>query len=138
MKGVELYARVRRAVLVEGMSRREAARIFGIDRRTVDKTLVFSVPPGYRRSKPVRRPKLDTFTGVIDQILEADTKVPRKQRHTSKRIFERLRIFKLFFGQLYALFQNGRKGQFLHQIHHPTHKRLLTKVENITFREQAQ
>ena len=91
MKGVELYGRVRRAVLVDGMSRREAARVFGIDRRTVDKTLAFSVPPGYRRSKPVRRPKLDPFIGVIDRILESDTKVPRKQRHTSKRIFERLR-----------------------------------------------
>ncbi len=69
----------------------EAARIFAIDRRTVDKMLVFSVPPGYRRSKPVRRPKLDPFIGIIDQILETDTKVPKKQRHTSKRIFERLR-----------------------------------------------
>jgi transposase len=91
MKRVELYGRVRHAVIVQGMSRREAARDFGIDRRTVDKMLAFSVPPGYRRSKPVRRPKLDPFTGVIDQILEGDIKVPRKQRHTCKRIFERLR-----------------------------------------------
>ncbi len=91
MKQVELYGRVRHAVIVQGMSRREAARVFGIDRRSVDKMLAFSVPPGYRRSKPVRRPKLDPFTGIIDQILESDTKVPRKQRHTSKRIFERLR-----------------------------------------------
>ncbi len=91
MKRVELYGRVRHAIVVQGMSRREAARIFGIDRRTVDKMLAFSVPPGYRRSKPVRRPKLDPFTGIIDQILEGDNKVPRKQRHTSKRIFERLR-----------------------------------------------
>ncbi|NRB20651.1 MAG: hypothetical protein HRU33_24745 [Rhodobacteraceae bacterium] len=50
-----------------------------------------SVPPGYRRSQPVRRPKLDAFTGIIDQILEADKLVPKKQRHTSKRVFERLR-----------------------------------------------
>ena len=91
MKRVELYGRVRHAVIVQGMSRREAARVFGIDRRSVDKMLAFSVPPGYRRSKPPRRPKLDPFTGVIDQILENDTKVPRKQRHTSKRVFERLR-----------------------------------------------
>ena len=91
MKRVELYGRVRHAVLVEGMSRREAALVFGIARRTVEKMLVFSVPPGYRRSKPVRRPKLDGFTGIIDQILEADKQVPKKQRHTSKRIFERLR-----------------------------------------------
>ena len=47
-------------------------------------------PPGYRRSGPVRRPKLDAFTGVIDGILEADRSASRKQRHTAKRIFERL------------------------------------------------
>jgi len=43
MKGVELYGQVRRAVYVEGMSRREAARRFGIDPRTVAKMLAFSV-----------------------------------------------------------------------------------------------
>ena len=91
MKGVELYARVRRAVSVEGLSRREAARRFGIDPRTVAKMLAFSVPPGYRRSKPPVRPKLDPFTGIIDQILDEDRRRPAKQRHTSKRIFERLR-----------------------------------------------
>lgn len=91
MKGVELYARVRRAVNVEGLSRREAARRFGIDPRTVAKMLAFSVPPGYRRSRPPVRPKLDPFTGIIDRILEEDKRRPAKQQHTSKRIFERLR-----------------------------------------------
>jgi transposase len=91
MKRVDLYGRVRHAVIVQGMSRREAARDFGIDRRTVDKMLVFSVPPGYRRRKTPARPKLDPFTGIIDQILETDKQVHKKQRHTSKRIFERLR-----------------------------------------------
>ena len=43
---MELYAQVRRAVYVEGLSRREAARRFGIDPRTVAKMLAFSVPPG--------------------------------------------------------------------------------------------
>ncbi len=38
------------------------------------------VLPGYRRSEPVRRPKLDAFTGVIDRILEEDRSAPRKQR----------------------------------------------------------
>lgn len=91
MKGVELYAQVRRAVFVEGISQREAARRFGIDPRTVAKMLAFSVPPGYRRSKPPARPKLDPFVGIIDRILEEDKSRPPKQRHTSKRIFERLR-----------------------------------------------
>ncbi len=91
MKKVELYGRVRHSVLIKGISRRQTARDFGIDRRTVDKMLMFSVPPGYRRKKPPVRPKLDPFTGIIDQILEADKQVPKKQKHTSKRIFERLR-----------------------------------------------
>src|SRR3989440_10615785 len=91
MKGVELYAQVRFAVQIERVSRREAARQFGIDPRTVAKMLAFSVPPGYRRSRPPARPKLDPYTGIIDRILAADEGRPRKQRHTSKRIFERLR-----------------------------------------------
>ena len=91
MKTVELYARVRRAVLVEGMSRRSAAREFGLARKTVGKMLEFSLPPGYRRQKPVRRPKLGPWQGAIDAILEEDKRRPPKQRHTAKRIFERLR-----------------------------------------------
>ena len=93
MYGVEFYAAVRLAVVDEGLSRHAAARRFGIDRRTVKKMLSYSAPPGYRRTKPVRRPKLDGFTGIVDAILEADTDpdVPRKQRHTAHRIFERLR-----------------------------------------------
>jgi len=91
MKGVDIYVQVRRAVFVEGISRREAARRFGIDARTVAKMLAFSVPPGYRRKQPPARPKLDPFTGIITRILEEDQSRPAKQRHTSKRIYERLR-----------------------------------------------
>ncbi len=58
---VELYARVRRAVLVEGMSHREAARQFGLARETVRKMLRYPVPPGYQRQQPARRPKLDAW-----------------------------------------------------------------------------
>ena len=55
MKGVELYGRVRYAVQIEGLSQREAARRFGIDPRTVAEMMVFSAPPGYRRSTPPAR-----------------------------------------------------------------------------------
>src|SRR3954462_3758902 len=91
MKGVELYAQVRYAVQIKGLSRREAARQFGIDPRTVAKMLAFSVPPGYRRSRPPARPKLDPFTALIDALVAEEERRPKKQRHTSKRIFERLR-----------------------------------------------
>jgi transposase len=88
---VELYARVRRAVVVEKLSEREAARQFGVSRETVRKMLRYAVPPGYRRQQPARRPKLDSWTRTIDQILEDDQARHKKQRHTAKRIFERLR-----------------------------------------------
>ena len=91
MHTVELYAAVRRAVQVEGISEREAARRFGISRMTVRKMLQFSVPPGYCRSKPVRRPKLEPYVGFIDHILQEDQQRHKKQRHTAQRIFERLR-----------------------------------------------
>ena len=91
MYRVDVYLRVRRAVMVEGMSRREAARVFGLHRDTVRKMLAYSVPPGYRRQNPPRKPKLSPYTGVIDRFLEDDLRRPRKQRHTAKRIFERLR-----------------------------------------------
>ena len=91
MYSVELYGRVRRACHVDGMSEREAARQFGIDRKTVSKILKHSMPPGYRREGPPVRPKLDPFVGIIDQILEEDKSRIKKQRHTAKRIYERLR-----------------------------------------------
>ena len=91
MKQVELYAQVRYAVQIEGLSQREAARRFGIDPRTVAKMMQFSVPPGYRRSKPPAKPKLDLFIPIIDKILADDKERPKKQQHTAKRIFERLR-----------------------------------------------
>ena len=98
MKPVELYARVRHACHVEGLSQREAARRFGIDPKTVAKMLRHAVPPGYRRSKPPARPKLDGFIAPIDQIVMADRSAPSKQRHTAKRIYERLRVEHGFAG----------------------------------------
>jgi transposase len=88
---VVLYRMVRHAYFRLGMSKRAIARHFGIPRDRVDKMIVYSVPPGYRRTAPVRRPKLDGFTEIIDQWLREDTERPRKQRHTAKRVLDRLR-----------------------------------------------
>jgi transposase len=78
-------------VLVDGRSQREVAREFGIGRKTIQKMLRYSVPPGYQRQQAVKRPKLGPWLGTIDAILDADKKVPAKQRHTAKRIFEWLK-----------------------------------------------
>ena len=71
---------------VDGMSVRRAAREFGLLRKTIRKMLAFSVPPGDQRTKPVARPKLGPWLGVVDQILEDDESKPNKQRHTARRI----------------------------------------------------
>ena len=99
MYQVDVYLRVRRAVMVDGMSIREVSRVFGLHRDTVRKILAYSAPPGYRRQTPPRRPKLEPFTAVIDQILVDDLRRPRKQRHTAQRIFQRLRDEHGFGGQ---------------------------------------
>jgi transposase len=91
MFAVEVYAAVRGFVFIEGNSRREAARVFGLNRETVLKMCRFSLPPGYTRTAPVSKPMLGALLPVIDAILEADLTAPVKQRHTAKRIFERLR-----------------------------------------------
>lgn len=94
---VELYLKVRLAC-ADGMSKRAAARHFNISRDTVDKATAFSIPPGYRRTSPVKRPKLDGFTEIIDSWLDGDKDVHRKQHHTAKRVFDRLRAEHGFTG----------------------------------------
>ena len=88
---MDLYLKVRRAHFQDGLSGRRIARDFGISRDSVSKMLAYSEPPGYRRTAPVKRPRLDGFTDQIDQWLLEDKVRPRKQRHTAKRVFERLR-----------------------------------------------
>jgi len=88
---METWAEIRRRVLVDGLSKRAACRAYDLHWDTLTKILEHPEPPGYRRTAPRPRPKLDPFLGVLHQILEDDRKAPRKQRHTARRIFERLR-----------------------------------------------
>ncbi|MBS50767.1 MAG: IS21 family transposase, partial [Sphingobium sp.] len=94
---MELYLQVRLAC-ADGMSQRAAAKRFNVSRETVRKMLSFSSPPGYRRQSVPQRPKLDGFVAIIDGWLEGDRSVPRKQRHTAKRVFDRLRTEHGFTG----------------------------------------
>ena len=95
---MEVYLQVRRAHFDEGRSKRSIARDFGLARGTIDKMCAFSVPPVYRREKDVRRPKLDGFTDIIDGWLLKDLERPKKQRHTAKRVYDRLCAEKGFTG----------------------------------------
>jgi len=123
---VELYLRVRQAC-AEGMSQREAAKVFNVSRDTVRKMMSFSVPPGYRRQAEVRRPKLEPFIPIIEGWLETDRDMPRKQRHTAKRVFDRLREECGFIGG-YTIIKDyirerERRGQevFVPLAHPPGH-----------------
>jgi transposase len=80
---VELYAKIRHAVMIDGLSRREAAKRFGVHRNTITKMLSFSVPPGYRRRERPASKKLGPYLAWIDAILEGDSQVHKKQRHTA-------------------------------------------------------
>jgi transposase len=112
---VEVYARVRRAVQVDGMSRRQAAREFGLSRKTIQKMLAYSAPPGYARKKPALRPKLGPWLGIIDQILEDDPSQPKKQRHTAKRIWERLKAEHGFGGGYTVVKDYVRQARLRHK-----------------------
>ncbi|TWT57910.1 Integrase core domain protein [Thalassoglobus neptunius] len=87
---MQKWAEIRRRVLNDEISKRAACREYEIHWDTLEKILAYSEPPGYRLTEP-RRSKVDPFLPVIQEILESDKKVHRKQRHTTQRIFERLR-----------------------------------------------
>ncbi len=87
---VELFEQIRRARRREPeLSIRELARRFGTHRRTVREALASAVPPP--RKEVVRpSPVLDVWKPTIDAWLEADREAPRKQRHTARRVWQRL------------------------------------------------
>ncbi len=87
---MEQWSEIRRRVLVEGVSRRQIIRETGMHWDTLQKILAHSEPPGYRQQHPRARKKLGSFLPKIELILQTDKALPRKQRHTAKRIFERL------------------------------------------------
>ncbi len=120
---MELYRKIRLAC-ADGMSKRAAARHFNISRDTVAKALAFSVPPGYRRTAPIKRPKLDAFLGIIEAWLEGDRDAPGKQRHTAKRVFDRLRAEHGFTGGYtivkdYVREREHRKREMFVPLAHP-------------------
>lgn len=88
---MEKWAEIRRLIEVEKRSKRSVCREFEIHWDTLKKILEHPEPPGYRQSKPRRKRKIGPYLAVIDEILRQDRDVHRKQRHTKRRLFERLR-----------------------------------------------
>lgn len=86
-----MWTEIRRKVLVEGASKRSILRDYGIGHQVLAKILSHPEPPDHQVGGPRQKPKLGEFLPVIDEILEADKTAPTKQRHSGRRIFERLR-----------------------------------------------
>ena len=85
---MEQWMDVRRAVLVEGISKREACRRFGLSWGTLQRMLKHSAPPGYQRVSQVDRPVIGPWLGRLAELIEANRDLPRKQRYTVKRMWE--------------------------------------------------
>jgi transposase len=86
---VELYAAIRFDWQRNQMSVRALADKYGVHRRTVREAIASPIPPP-RRSPPRRTLVLDAVRDAVDAMLREDLTAPRKQRHTAKRVFERL------------------------------------------------
>lgn len=86
---VELYEQIRKASEREGLSIRELSRRFRVHRRDVRQALQSAVPPP-RKAVVRPSPLLDRWKPMIDRWLEEDRSAPRKQRHTARRVWERL------------------------------------------------
>jgi len=90
LKDMELWTKIRHALFVEGISKREATKRFGVNYRTINKIFHNENPGTYTRAKPTET-KLSPFIPFIEAYLAEDKTLPRKQRHSKKRIYERLR-----------------------------------------------
>jgi transposase len=88
---MEWWTKVRLEVTREGKKKREVLRDEGIGWETLKKILAHAEPPGYRLKEPRPKPKIGPYLERIAQIIEEDKALPKKQRHTAKRIYDRIR-----------------------------------------------
>jgi transposase len=88
---MEQFEQIRRDHAREGLSIRALSKRHGVHRRAVRQALESAVPPTKRRPESRPAPKLGPFRALIEEWLAADVHAPRKQRHTARRVWQRLR-----------------------------------------------
>ncbi len=82
---------IRRDHLIDGKSIRQIARERHLSRNTIRAAIKDAGPTVYKRKKEPPAPVLGSFHAIVKQILKDDENQPKKQRHTCRRIWERLR-----------------------------------------------
>jgi len=88
---MEWWTKIRLEVLRQESSKREILRREGVHWKTLTKILKYPEPPGYRMKQSRPKPKIGSYLEQIVQIIESDKSLPKKQRHTAKRIYERIK-----------------------------------------------
>ena len=86
---MELFEQIRRAHDRENLSIRELSKRFEVHRRTVRQAIDSAIPPP-RKAWAHTSPAMAPYKAVVDAWLEGDREAPPKQRHTARRIWERL------------------------------------------------
>ena len=87
---VSVYEQIRKVHEREGASIRELSRRFGVHRRDVRQALVSPLPLPRKRMTAKPSPVMERWKPLVEQWLEEDRSAPRKQRHTARRVWQRL------------------------------------------------
>lgn len=88
---VEIKETIRKEYFLKRKSIRQIARELHRSRKTIRKAIHDPGVPVYTRRRPPTKQRIGPFSGVIRKWLEEDEQRPAKQRHTARRIFDRLR-----------------------------------------------
>ena len=125
---MELFEHIRRDRRDEGVSIRGLADRHRVHRRTVRQALRSALPPP-RKQASRAAPKLGPYVEIIREWLVADLSAPRKQRHTARRVWERLvdeygatvaeATVRAYAGRVRRELESGRSVVTIPQLHPP-------------------
>jgi transposase len=87
---MENWAEIRRRIMTGELSLRQACSVYQLNFRTVRRIVQRREPIAYQQTQPRGKPVLGPFLDIVHRILETDRHAPPKQRHTARRIFDRL------------------------------------------------
>jgi transposase len=124
-KDMEKWTEIRRRVLTKEISKRAACQEYALQWRTLVRILKHAEPAGYQLREPREKRKLEKFLPILHEMLQQDRAAPKKQRHTAKRLFERLRAEHPFDGGLTIVkdavraWKQGQAEVFVPLLHRP-------------------